>query len=132
MNEASNVIFGVIEQNLLPINLKIISKLNLSGKTYEFKDDVEEVRMSVNLTRAEVDDIKSATGMDIVQKLEKSIIDTFVTYINKKLERDHVLYVKAIVGSMSLISEKYHTPTMLLSGRFSTQFTNNPFLLDYK
>lgn len=71
-----------------------------------------------------MDDINSATGMDIVQKLEKSIIDTFVTYINKKLERDNVLYIRTIVGSMSIMNELYHTSTMLLSGRFSTQFTD--------
>lgn len=54
LNKASNGTFSDIEQNLLPLNLKIISKLNLSGKTYEFKENIDEVRMNVILSRCDI------------------------------------------------------------------------------
>lgn len=99
--------FGARE-NLLPVSLKILSILNLTGKTIEIKygDDVEEYTYGITMTNAEMDDIRSATGMDIVQKMEKRILDTIVNNINKQLETKNIIFIDKMIESLSLLASK--------------------------
>ena len=109
-------------QNLLPVSLKILSKLNLSGKTYEIKDPKEfnigTLEFSMELSDEEIQDIKYATGMDIVQKLEKKLVDVIVSHINKELETKNNLYIHTLANSINIISAEGFKPRVYITSRY--------------
>ena len=109
-------------QNLLPVSMKILSKLNLSGKTYEIKDPKEfnigTLEFSMELSDEEIQDIKYATGMDIVQKLEKKLVDVIVSHINKELETKNNLYIHTLANSINIISAEGFKPRVYITSRY--------------
>jgi len=102
--------------NLLPVNLKILSKLNLKGKKYEIKKKMPKIEFDCELTKEEYDDIVSATGLDIVQKLENHFIDMVVDEINKQLETKDTLHIECLV--QNFIIKKDGKPVLTLESKF--------------
>lgn len=109
---------GDIAQNLLPVSLKIMSKINLDGKKVRFEKMVNTIEMSEALSRDHIEDIKRQNGMDVVQRLEGLLIDKLTNHINDELEKGDTLVVDSICNSISLISEATWAPRMIISSKF--------------
>lgn len=108
-----------IENNLLPLNLKIFSKLNL--------DRDIEILSEPKQNNVEVDDIeftekiitenhKDLTAKELVEKFENVLVDKLVDYIN---QTDGKLYIYELVSSVSMISEKNWNPMGIFRSRIS-------------
>ena len=110
----SNPSVGVL-QNLLPISLKILSKLNLNSKNVSLKDGLPTISFSAELEKNELENIKAADGLELVQKLENKIVDNLVTYINKELETKDNLYINTVCQSISLIQSEDWTLIMRIT-----------------
>ncbi len=107
-----------IGQNLLPMSMKILSKLNLSGKTFEIMPKLEQKEYGITMSHEDKQDIRAATGMDIVQKMENKLVDALVTDINRQLETKNTIYIDILVKSISLLAMEEFTPKMLMSSRY--------------
>jgi len=107
------------QQNLVPISCKILSQLNLKNKNVIFKEDdgIPTLSFYVDVDREQIKAIKEAKDLQIVQQLEKILIDKLVEYINKELETKNNLYITTIVQSIYLISTEEFTPKMYLTSR---------------
>lgn len=119
MNENVNLESFGIENNLLPLNLKILSKLNL--------DRDIEILSEPKQNNVEVDDIeftekiitenhKDLTAKELVEKFENVLVDKLVDYIN---QTDGKLYIYELVSSVSMISEKNWNPMCIFRSRIS-------------
>lgn len=113
--------YNEIFQNLLPVSLKIISKLNLKDKIIEIKDEQPTISLTLPLTHDTLQDIKSATGMDVIQKLENQIIEKVVDYLNEELKTKNNLYVTKIISNINIISDNEYEPMAFIYTRYSVE-----------
>lgn len=88
--------------SLLPVNLTVLSKLNLQYRNYEFKDDdIEEINFEFNFTD---DEIKSdLSGLDKVRIMENKIIESIVQNINSELEKYDTIIINRLITDMKII-----------------------------
>jgi len=107
-----------IGQNLLPMSMKVLSKLNLSGKTFDIMPRLEQKEYGITLSHENKKDIEAATGMDIVQKMENKLVEALVTDINRQLETKNTIYIDILVKSISLMAMEEFTPKMLMNSRY--------------
>lgn len=139
-NDNYNEEFTDIVQNLLPISMKILSQLNLTGKNVVLKEDgLTPIEFSVEIDRNEVERIKETIetipfpfefdeigdkkmkemreyGV-IVQKLENVLQDKLVKYINDELEIKNNLLITKLAQSIRLISTEELSPRMYITSR---------------
>lgn len=100
LNQNSDEIYSF---NILPLNLKILSKLNLVGKKLEIKKGLEEHTYGLSISNKEMEDIKNAQGLDVIQVLENRIVDAITSHINKQLETKNMIYIDKAVQTFSLL-----------------------------
>jgi hypothetical protein len=96
-----------IDIHLLPINMKILSRLNLVDKFYELKNSSLDSKKEIiiPITELEFQDIKFANGLDVLQKLENKIVDTLVNRINDELETKNNFTVWSVFQSIAIFNE---------------------------
>ena len=109
---------GNVAQNLLPVALKIFSKLNLEGKKVEFAELVDVVFLSKTLERNTIEEIKASDGYAMVQELEKGLIDDLVIKINEELKEGNTIIIDLLAQSISLISEASWSPRMYVNSKY--------------
>jgi hypothetical protein len=109
---------GDIGQNLLPVSMKILSLLNLKDKNYEIRTGLDVKEISVKIKRETMNDIITATGMDIVQKLESYLIGALVETINKELETKDTIYIESMANALILVNDEDFNPIMKLRSRY--------------
>lgn len=97
LNESFN-----LKSELLPINLKILSRLNLKDKHYEIKINIPEKHIGIPISYEKYSDIKRAGQMDALMCLENIIVDKFVEKINLELETNNEIYISALIDSIMI------------------------------
>ena len=115
------------KQNTLPISMRVFSKLNLENKNIIFRSDLPITKLSIELTQSQYDDIKNAWKMDVIQKMEKVLIEKLTNYINSELETKDTINIQLLINriDVEIESEKLNknkiktTPKMYIIGNFS-------------
>jgi len=103
-----------IGASLLPISLKILSKLD----NFEIVDNprlVETYQVSSSINREEIESLRCFTtspGIEIVQRLESVLVEELISQLRGKR-----VLVYMVVSSMLVISEETFSPKMILSSR---------------
>jgi hypothetical protein len=113
-----------VAQNLLPISMKILSKLNLEGKNLVVEDNprsVEEYQVACSVSRNQIEDVRAMLGIDVVQKIENMLVEEMIQMINRRLEDKNNFHVYIMAESISLISEATWAPRMILKSRFKVE-----------
>jgi hypothetical protein len=116
IKEISTPNMSDIFKNLLPISLKVLSKLNLKNKNVMILDNQPTMKFNYTLKSGDVD-VAEKINLEIIAMVEDILIQKLVDYLNKELETKDNLYITMLVNSVSLISEKTMLPTMILSTR---------------
>jgi hypothetical protein len=108
-----------IENNLLPLNLKIFSKLNLDrdieilSESKQNNVEVADIEFTETIL---VENHKDLTAKELVEKTENVLSDKLVDYIN---QTEGKLYIYELVSSFSMISEKNWNPMGFFRSRIS-------------
>ena len=117
-NERVSVGFGDMLNNLLPLNLKVISLLNLTNKNIEIKEGLKTQLVKTVMTKMQYDEICSGSGMEAAIKMEKDVVDLLANEINKQLKDKDTLYVQALINELSLVCDDNFNPVMIITSRF--------------
>jgi hypothetical protein len=105
----------------LPISLKILSQLNLAGKTLELVGDEIELPtpgVSINIKDSQIIALNEFPGIDIISRFESVLIHQMVQEINTQLEKGTKLQVRCVVNNIMLIREPGFPVKMSLTGFF--------------
>jgi hypothetical protein len=109
---------------LIPVALKILSKVKLEGKNVEFDNGQPNLQFSVYLPETKREDLYVPTTVDRVRELENQLIEKISNYINTELETKDTLIINLLVQSISIIAESigedhFNAPKMQMMSRFS-------------
>lgn len=106
---------GIGIQNLLPVGLKILSKLNISDKNVVLTNDLDRTETITSSIRISSDRIENMgfIGMDYVTYIEGIAMEMIIKTINEKLETSNTFYINHMVSSISIISEGTFNPTIV-------------------
>jgi len=96
-----NEIFD-LSRELLPTNIKILSKLNLKDKHYEIKNGLSERIVTIPISNETYSDIKNADINDVLWKLENILVNKLVNDINLELETNNEFYVDSLIDSIMI------------------------------
>ena len=102
-----------MDQNLLPISLKVLSELKLDGKNVEIKMGMPTKSFSMLLN--ENDGILNPNYIEEIG--ENTLLHLLIDYLNEELETKNNLYITTMVNSISLISCDGMKPKMTLTSR---------------
>lgn len=106
------------ENNMLPMSLKILSKLNLEGKNLSIEEDLPTVAISSSISKNQMDDLLFARGVDVVSMIESTLIEELAFNINRQLETHDNLKVNLMAQSVKVISENTFAPRITLTSKF--------------
>jgi len=102
-----------MDQNLLPISLKVLSELNLEGKNVEIKMGMPTKSFSMDLPIGEND-----FSPNYIEEIgENALLHLLTDYLNEQLEMKNNLYITTIVNSISLISDGGMKPRLTITSR---------------
>ena len=91
----------------LAMSLKIFSKLDLSRVMFtDVREICELVRYSVGMTAEQVQDVKAATGIDVMAALESQIIEEMSNYINRKIMTDGGVVIYDLIN-LSIVNDAF-------------------------
>ena len=102
--------------NLLPVSLKLLSMLNLTGKNLLIKDrkDVELKRVNIKVDKMEVMEY-SRYGLDIIVRVESMLLNKLAEEINMELEGSKNFYVNHMVSDICLYQDEYINPVITMT-----------------
>jgi hypothetical protein len=92
-------------QLLVPINLTVLSKLNIKYRNYELtEDNINEIEFKFNFTEEEFDffNTNNLSGMDKVRLMENEIINSIVKKINSELDHYDTIIINQLITSMQI------------------------------
>jgi len=102
-----------MDQNLLPISLKVLSELNLDGKNIEIKMGMPTKSFSIDLPIGEND-----FHPNYIEEIgENALLHLLIDYLNEQLETKNNLYITTMVNSISLISDGGMKPKFTITSR---------------
>lgn len=112
--------------NLLPISLRVLSRLNLANKNLYIRKNLPnsmfENEVEVKNEEIKDDDIiysSKRETLKVIQTTEEKLVQQLVDYINYKLETSNDFYVTQMVNSMGILTENSGKPKMVLMSRFN-------------
>jgi hypothetical protein len=76
--------------------------LNLRNKNYEIKNGLPLKEIRIPLSYDKFQDVKKAVGLDVVQCLEKHIVNGLSEFINSELESKNIFYLDALMKSITI------------------------------
>jgi hypothetical protein len=91
-----------ISRELLPTNIKILSKLNLKDKHYEIKNSLPERIIVIPISSETYSDIKNTDINDVLWKLENILENKLVNDINLELETNNEIYIDSLIDSIMI------------------------------
>jgi hypothetical protein len=111
-----------VAQNLLPVSMKILARLNLTDKNVILKHRLPSITFSESIDEQQIQAIKESNsgelGMQMVIQLENILIEKLASHINKELETKDNLYITLLAQSISIISEEGNwKPRMMIRSR---------------
>jgi len=109
---------GDYVQNLLPMSMKILSKLNIRDKKYEIKVGLPVSVVKIKIKQEVFNGLKYGYGMDVVQKLETNIVDMLTDKINKELENKNNIYIESLANSLSFTMDNDSNFNFILSSKY--------------
>jgi hypothetical protein len=78
----------------LPISLKIISKLDLSKVMFtDFNEMCRPVKIFLNVTRSQFNDIQDKIGIDLMMTMESALIEQMSLYLKQQIEDEGGLII---------------------------------------
>jgi hypothetical protein len=107
--------YGKEPISLLPVSLKLLSMLNLTGKNIEIRDkkDVKSKKVSIKIKRSEVE-MYAQYGRDIIARIETALINELACQINDELKTNNNFYVHRMVSYISLIVDDFMDPVITM------------------
>jgi len=91
-----------LSRELLPTNIKILSKLNLKGKHYEIKSGLPERIITIPISNETYSDIKNADINDVLWMLENILENKLVNDVNLELETNNEFYIDSLIDSIMI------------------------------
>lgn len=107
-----------LDKNYLPISVKVLSRLNLGNKKYEIKQGLKDTIISIAMSRNQLEDMKFAQGLELVQLIENTLVNELVAVINRELETKNTIYIERLVCDISFISEPNFHPRAILKSKY--------------
>jgi len=78
----------------LPLSLKIISKLDLSKVMFsDFSEMCRPVKIFLNVTRSQFNDISDKIGIDLMMTMESTLIEQMSLYLKRQIEDEGGLII---------------------------------------
>jgi len=113
MNGVVNYANSFNVNELLPINLMIISGINDLSKIIFVEEEIESRTYRINITRDEIMNL-NLHGVDTVVMVESAVKDIIIDEINEKIENGQIVYVNRLVESIALITEGTSPPLVTI------------------
>ena len=120
-NEEDNTVYidanKITQMNKFAITIKILSQLDLSKVM--FTDVIEicnPIQIAVGMSAEAVQDIRAATGLDVILHLESKMIEEMTNYLKKKIEEDGGVVFGGIVDISQIITDIGFTPKLIIRG----------------
>lgn len=114
--------------NLLPISLRVLSRLNLLDKNLYIKkgmpNSIFENEVDYEIEEAKDENIiysSKRKTLEVVQTTEEKLVQQLVDYVNNKLETSDNFYVTQMVNSLGTLKENTGKLKMVLISRFSVE-----------
>lgn len=109
------------EQNLLPVNLRVLSQLdfdNIDIKLSNLEDleKIEDLEIKETIDRSILLNIDAASGLKIVQDTESILLDKLITLLNTKKE----IFIYKLVNSIGIRNIDENTTEMFITSRIKT------------
>ena len=120
--------------NLLPLNLRLISKLKdlskvvfLNSPEEIVKVGDEEVYIKVgtfqcthDISQQKLADIREQIGIDVIAEVEDSILSLIADKINAQIDMGETIYMWMPISSIAIIVEGTTPPRLLARTRYAT------------
>ena len=94
-----------IDSNLLPVSMKLLSKINFENKHFLIVDpsstDTYSASVSIDISENNTKD-NPRWGMDLVQSKESELVDKMADIINEKLKEFNTLVVYSMISSIKV------------------------------
>ena len=116
-----------VGQNLLPMSMSIISKLNLDGKNYEIKQDLQTNSFYEELTDEKIKGWKESKNISSeewygwIDIVEKILVNRLIETVNKELETKDTIYIQSMAYRLMLRNdgtEDTPKPVMYLYSKY--------------
>lgn len=109
------------EQNLLPVNLRVLSQLdfdNIDIKLSNLEDleKIEDLEIKETIDRSILLNIDAASGLKIVQDTENILLDKLIALLNTKKE----IFIYKLVNSIGIRNIDENTTEMFITSRIKT------------
>jgi len=121
-----------LEDSMLPISLKVLSKVkDLSKVHFEYlpvfrlmrdgeicSETMKTHSISSDVTRDQIVELKRQTGIDLIAMVESELIEKLAGIYNKLIEDGNELYVFVVAQSIAIVAEGTQAPQIRLLSRF--------------
>lgn len=109
----SKSIYENFSGTLLPLELKILSKLNLDNKNIILTNENTETLM-IPIT---INEDLRYVGVDYAAQIEIMVMEILVRKINEKLETSNTFYINHMVSNVSIISDGTFLPKIVYKSK---------------
>lgn len=121
-----------VGENMLPISLKVLSKVNDLSKVH-FEgipvftlirgekvcgETMKTHSISSEVTHGQIMELTQQTGIDVTSMVENELIEKLADTYNKLIEQGNELYIMSVAQSIALVTEGTQPPRIRLLSRF--------------